>query len=100
MARALAFTVLVLSNLALIHANRDWARAGERLRWNAAFGWIAVSTCGLLGAILAIPAVSGLFAFVAPTPNLLAVGAGLCLLAFGWFEAVKWLDARTTRPHA
>ena len=99
-ARALAFSVLVLSNLALIQANRRWARqAGERLRWNAAFGWIAVITCGLLVAILAIPAVGGLFAFAAPTPNLLAVGAGLCLLAFGWFEAVKWLDAHTTRPH-
>ena len=100
-ARALAFSVLVLSNLALIQANRRWARqAGEGLRWNAAFGWIAVITCGLLVAILAIPAVGGLFAFAAPTPNLLAVGAGLCLLAFGWFEAVKWLDAHTTRPHA
>jgi Ca2+-transporting ATPase len=99
-ARALAFSVLVVSNLALIQANRRWARqAGERLRWNAAFGWIAVITCGLLAAILAIPAAGGLFAFAAPTPNLLAVGAGLCLLAFGWFETVKWLDAHTTRPH-
>jgi Ca2+-transporting ATPase len=100
-ARALAFSVLVVSNLALIQANRRWARqASERPRWNAAFGWIAVITSGLLATILAIPAVGGLFAFVAPMPNLLAVGAGLCLLAFGWFEAVKWLDAHSTRQHA
>jgi Ca2+-transporting ATPase len=99
-ARALAFSVLVVSNLALIQANRRWApQAGEGQRWNAAFGWIAVITCGLLAAILAIPAIGGLFAFATPTPHLLAVGAGLCLLAFGWFEAVKWLDAHTTRPH-
>lgn len=100
-ARALAFSVLVLSNLALIQANRRWARqAGEGLRWNAAFGWIAVITCALLVAILAIPAVGNLFAFAAPTPQLLAVGAGLGLIALGWFEAVKWFDARGTRPHA
>ena len=100
-ARALAFSVLVLSNLALIQANRRWARqAGEGLRWNVAFGWIAVITCALLAAILAIPAVGGLFAFATPTPHLLVVGAGLGLLALGWFEAVKWFDARRTRPHA
>jgi Ca2+-transporting ATPase len=100
-ARALAFSVLVLSNLALIQANRRWVRqAGEGLRWNAAFGWIAAVTCALLVAILAIPAVGGLFAFATPTPQLLVVGAGLGLLALGWFEAVKWFDARRMRPPA
>ena len=50
-ARALAFTVLVVSNLALIHVNRTWTRHRDSTRpWNAAFGWIASATCVLLAA--------------------------------------------------
>lgn len=93
-ARALAFSVLVVSNLALIHVNRTWASAGAAPRpWNPAFGWICVATCVLLAVVLLVPAVGGLFAFVTPSPTLLLTGAGLCVGSLIWFQAVKRLGA-------
>ena len=93
-ARALAFTVLVISNLALIHANRTWTpRRGSSRPWNPAFGWIASATCALLAVVLLAPAVSGLFAFTTPSVPLLLAGAGLCLGALAWFETTKRLIA-------
>jgi P-type Ca2+ transporter type 2C len=92
-ARALAFAVLVVANLAVIQANRHWSRAASH-SWNAAFGWIAVVTCGLLAVALLVPTIAGLFAFAMPAPKLLAVGALLCAGAFGWFELAKRLDLR------
>ena len=98
MARALAFAVLVVSNLGLIHVSRTWARRHEPRRpWNAAFGWIAAATCLLLAVVLLVPVVSGLFAFVTPAPMLLLTGAGLCIGALAWFEAIKWLAGRRER---
>ncbi len=78
MARALTFGVLVLCNLALIHVNRFWTRASWQRGGpvNVAFGWIALATVVLLGIVLWIPAVGRLFAFVLPTPALLAAGLG------------------------
>jgi len=94
-ARALAFTVLVVSNLALIHVNRTWTPRRDSSRsWNAAFGWIASATCALLAVVLLVPAVSGLFAFTTPSMSLLLTGLGLCLGALAWFEATKWLVGR------
>ena len=61
---------------------------------NAAFGWIAVATLVLLALVLGIPAVSRLFAFVAPTPAMLRPASALALLALLWFEAVKWRLSR------
>ena len=92
MARALTFGVLVLCNLALIHVNRFWTRASWQPGgpMNAAFGWIALATVVLLAIVLWIPAVGRLFAFVQPTPALLAAGLCASLLALLWFEAVKW----------
>ncbi len=101
MARALTFAVLVLSNLGLIHVNRFWSRAALRAGGpvNAAFGWITAATVVLLGVVLGIPAIGRLFAFVAPTPPMLAAGVGVAMLALLWFEAVKWgLARRHARP--
>jgi Ca2+-transporting ATPase len=93
-ARALAFSVLVVSNLALIHVNRQWARrAGTGSSWNMAFVWIAFATCVLLAGILMIPAIAVLFAFEMPGAHLLVAGGGLCALAFVWFEATRRLAA-------
>ncbi len=91
-ARAVTFSVLVVSNLGLIFANRFWNQVALPGRGpvNHAFGWIAISALVLLAVVLGIPAVRRLFAFEAPTAPLLLAGlaaAGVCLL---WFEAVKW----------
>ncbi len=100
MARALTFTALVLSNLALIHVNRFWNPVALRGggTGNAAFGWIAVATVILLGVILGIPAITRLFLFVAPSPAMLAAGLGVAVLALLWFEAVKWGLGRRGAP--
>jgi len=63
--------------------------SGDR---GAAYSWIAVATVLLLAVVLTVPVVSGLFAFVTPTPMLLLTGAGLCVGSLVWFEAVKRLS--------
>jgi Ca2+-transporting ATPase len=92
MARALTFTVLVLSNLGLIHVNRSWGRTSWRGAdaSNSPFAWIALATLVLLGCVLAVPDISRLFSFVQPTPALLLAGVGVALLSLLWFEGVKW----------
>jgi len=90
-ARTLTFTVLVLSNLALIQANRSWGRTSWRAigAANRHFGWISAVTLALLAAVLGIPAISRLFAFGPLTPALLLIGVGVALLSLLWFEGVK-----------
>ena len=102
MARALTFTVLVLSNLGLIHVNRFWNQAALRVGGpvNAAFGWITLATVLLLGMVLGIPTIGRLFAFVTPTPPMLAAGLGVAVLGLLWFEVVKWgLGRRRVHPN-
>ena len=98
-ARSLTFTALVLSNLALIHANRAWGPVAWRGNGSAnhAFRWIALAAVGLLGMVLGVPAVRRVFAFAPPSAALLAVGVGTALLSLLWFEVVKW---RLTHPAA
>ena len=97
-ARALAFSVLIVSNLALIHVNRTWARRTELPRpWNSAFGWISVATCLLLAVTLLVPAIGRLFAFATPSPTLMLTGAALCVGSLLWFQAVKWVGALRER---
>ncbi|HMA07933.1 MAG TPA: cation-translocating P-type ATPase, partial [Ramlibacter sp.] len=100
MARALAFTALVLSNLALIHVNRFWNPVALRSggTGNTAFGWIAAGTVVLLGVILEVSPVTRLFLFVAPPPAMLAAGVGVAVLALLWFETVKWALSRRRPP--
>ncbi len=99
-ARALTFVVLVLANLALIHANRSWNRT---VWWGRAvaggqFGWIALGTLAALSAVLTVPAVGRLFSFATPTPVLLCAALGMVALSVLWFEAVKW-GIRLRRRH-
>jgi Ca2+-transporting ATPase len=86
------FTLLVLSNLALIHANRSWERAIWRrpATPNRAFVWITAATLALLGCVLGIPEVRQLFAFTQPTPAMLLAGAGIAVVSLLWFQGVKW----------
>ena len=89
--RALIFVVLVLANLGLIQVNRSWGRTAWRgsAASNRQFGWIAAAAVLLLAAVLALPALSRLFAFARPAPGLLLAALGVALLALGWFEWVK-----------
>jgi Ca2+-transporting ATPase len=90
-ARAMTFTVLVLSNLGLIQANRSWGPTSWRGPGasNSHFGWISLATLALLGAVLGIPGISRLFAFAPLTPTLLLISASAALLSLLWFEGVK-----------
>ena len=96
MARTLTFVVLVLSNLALIQANRSWGpgpwRGGRES--NRQFGCIALGTIVLLGLVLAVPAVSQLFSFTQPSLMLLAAALGVSGVSWAWFEWIKWLLLR------
>jgi Ca2+-transporting ATPase len=90
-ARAMTFTVLVLSNIGLIYVNRTWngstwhkERAGNRY-----FNWMAMLTVALLTTVLAIPEIARLFSFVPPPMPMQPAAAGGALLATLWFEAVK-----------
>lgn len=90
-ARALMFTVLVMSNIGLIRANRAWGvstlhRDAAR---NPTFAWIALGAMLMLTAVMGIPVVSRLFAFTQPTPLLLAAGVGVAFVSLLWFEGVK-----------
>ena len=92
MARALTFSVLVLSNLGLIHVNRSWTHASWRSPGDgsAHFRWISLATLALLGAALGVPEIRRLFAFAALPPVLLLSGVAVAMLSLLWFEVVKW----------
>jgi Ca2+-transporting ATPase len=92
MARTLTFVVLVLSNLALIQANRSWGRSpwrGDR-ESNKQFGWVVLGTIALLGVVLAIPVVSRLFSFARPSAMLLTLALAASALSWLWFECINW----------
>lgn len=91
-ARAMVFTVLVLSNLGLILVNRtwgSWASAKSRVA-NPSYAWISLLTVVLLVVVLAIPVVRQLFAFAVPPPFMWLLALGCVLLSLLWFELVKW----------
>ena len=91
-ARAMTFTVLVLSNLGLIHANRTWKpdtwRGPQTV--NRQFRWISLATLALLGAVLGVAPIRSLFAFAALGPLQLLTCAGVAFTGLLWFKAVKW----------
>jgi Ca2+-transporting ATPase len=101
LARAMVFTVLVLSNLALIHANRKWGRSS----WtsigadNPQFGWVALAALTALALVLGFPAIRQLFGFALPGPLLLLAAAALAVTNLFWFEAAKSLLGKAWRPH-
>jgi len=90
-ARALTFSALVVSLLAIILMNRSWTRStiamlGER---NAALWWVVAGGAGFLAVVLLVAPVRALFSF-APLHAQdvgLSLAAGLACLA--WFEMLK-----------
>lgn len=86
--KAILFAVLVLANLGLIYANRNWTRPSWRRgeTRNRYFAWISAATVLRLSCVLGISPVSRLFAFEQPTPWMLLSAVGLALLGLMWFE--------------
>jgi len=90
-ARALTFSALVVSLLAIILMNRSWTRSaiamlGER---NSALWWVVAGGVGVLAVVLSVEPVRALFSF-APLHARdvgLSLAAGLACLA--WFELLK-----------
>lgn len=100
MARALTFSVLVVSSIGLIFVNRTWSRAlvATSVRSNPYFAWMAVGSTAVLAIILYVPAIRTLFAFALPPSSLMAMGMGVALTATLWFEGAKRaLGARAKR---
>ena len=98
--RALAFAVLVFTNLALIFSNRGragalWASLGvpNRTLW-----LVVIATLGLLGLVLYVPWLAGLFLFQPLPMTWLAAAAGLGLASILWFELLKAIQSTWTAP--
>jgi Ca2+-transporting ATPase len=95
-ARALAFTTLVVANLALIFANRSWDETilGSLRRPNRALWWVSGAAAAGLALVLLVPGLRGLFQFAPPDGTHLAIAAAAGVISIGWFELFKRLRRR------
>lgn len=95
-ARALAFTTLIVANLALILSNRSWSRTivGTLRSANAALWWVIGGAVFFLGLVLYVPFLRNLFGF----GMLHLIDLIICLIAgvfsILWFELFKLLSRR------
>jgi P-type Ca2+ transporter type 2C len=90
-ARALTIASLVMGDLGLVLTNRSWTRTiwGTLGQRNPALWWLFAWTGIILGLILYVPFLRGIFSFdwISPRDLLLCVGAAA--VAITWFEALK-----------
>jgi Ca2+-transporting ATPase len=97
--RAMAFTTLIIANLALILTNVSWSRSIiATLRSRNKAMWLVVSGAFVfLALVLYVPFLSQLFRFghLGPTEVLICVAAGLAGVL--WFEMPKWAISRRER---
>jgi Ca2+-transporting ATPase len=89
--RAMAFAVLVFTNLALIFSNRSRAGSLWASLWipNRTLWFVVIAALGLLGLVLYVPWLAGLFLFDELPMPWLAGAAGLGLASVLWFELLK-----------
>ena len=95
-ARALAFAVLVFTNLALIFSNRNRAGAfwaGLRVP-NHTLWLVVAAALSLLGLVLYVPWLARLFLFEPLPMAWLAGAAGLGLASVLWFELLKVIKTK------
>ncbi|MBE0473764.1 cation-translocating P-type ATPase [Rhodoferax sp.] len=99
--RALAFAVLVFTNLALIFSNRSRAGSLWASLWvpNRTLWWVVVAALGLLGLVLYVPWLVGLFLFEPLPLTWLAAAAGLGLASVLWFEWLKVIHGQLLSEH-
>ncbi len=90
-ARALAFTTLIISNLAMILTNRSWSRTIPEMFHapNTALWWVLGSGIIFLGLILYIPILRHLFSFSFLHADDLLVSVLSGLVSILWFEGLK-----------
>lgn len=91
-ARALAFTCLVVGNLALIVVNRSLSRsmlATLRIP-NAAQWWIIAGTSMTLMSVLLVPSLQRIFHFAPVHMDDYVFPALASVIALAWFEALKY----------
>ena len=90
-ARALTFTALVASTIAIIITNRSWSRSlFTILRTpNAAQWWVVLGTLSFLALVLALPIARKLFHFAPLHGSDLIISIAAGLLCVGWFEILK-----------
>ena len=96
-ARALAFTTLIVANLALIWTNRSWTVSvvqSVRSR-NVALWWVTGGALGLLALVLTVSFLRGVFRLspLGLADLSLCVAAGCASIL--WFEAMKLLTRKS-----
>lgn len=98
-ARALAFTTLIISNLAMILTNRSWSRTiPEMLQApNKALWWVLSGAVIFLGLILYVPLLRHLFSFSFLHADDLLISLLSGIVSILWFEGLKlWNRRRMT----
>jgi Ca2+-transporting ATPase len=98
-ARALAFSALLIGNIALIFTNRSWTRTMWQIvrSPNPALWWVVVGTFAGLGIVLYVPVVRQLFRL-----SILHLSDVFFVMFVGlsgvlWFEAMKMLRGALKR---
>lgn len=95
-ARALAFTTLIISNLAMILTNRSWSRTIlETLQEsNQALWWVLGGGLIFLGLVLYVPLLRQLFSFSFLHTDDLLISLFSGLISVCWFEGLKLWNRR------
>lgn len=90
-ARALAFTTLIISNLAMILTNRSWSRTIPEVLQapNAALWWVLGGGIIFLGLILYVPLLRHLFSFSFLHTDDLIISLLSGIVSILWFEGLK-----------
>jgi P-type Ca2+ transporter type 2C len=98
-ARAMAFTTLIIANLALILTNRSWSRTIlETLRSpNATLGRVLAGALAFLGLVLYVPFLRELFHFNELHLDDLLITLVAGLISILWFEVFKLIRRKTRR---
>jgi Ca2+-transporting ATPase len=101
-ARALVFSCMVVSFVAVILMNRSWTRTSASMlrEPNVAVWWVIGGTCGFLALVILVPGVRRVFEF-APlhTADLVLslLGGIACLV---WFDLLKlWRSRGRSEGH-
>lgn len=95
-ARALAFTTLIVSNLAMILTNRSWSRTIPEMldAPNAALWWVLGGGAIFLALILYVPLLRHLFSFSFLHADDLLVSLFSGIVSILWFEGLKLWNRR------